>query len=143
MEIRHIDHVTLFVSDLAKSLDFYTRIVGLHLAYEGTLGGGTYGAFLDVGETMINVIEDRSLAEFIPHQHIAMSVDDVDAVYERLSSKGLAFDQPQPENLPAGYITGQRYIEFRDPDGVRIEIVQRSADYYRDHAENYSVTWDD
>jgi lactoylglutathione lyase len=143
MEIRHIDHVTLFVSDLARSLEFYTGTVGLHLAYEGTLGGGIYGAFLDVGETMINVIEDRSLAGLIPHQHIAMSVDDVDAVYAQLSRKGLKFDQPEPENLPSGYITGQRYIEFRDPDGVRIEIVQRSADYYREHAEKYRVTWQD
>lgn len=143
MEIRHIDHVTLFVSDLAKSLDFYTNIVGLHLAYEGTLGGGVYGAFLDVGETMINVIEDRSLASLIPYQHIAMSCDDVDAVFEKLRGKNLVFDQPEPENLPGGYITGQRYIEFRDPDGVRIEIVQRSADYYREHAESFRVTWPD
>ncbi len=62
----------------------------------------------------------RDLSE----QHFAFAVESADAMYADLVARGYA-PAFAPEDLPEGYIAGQRYFDLHDPDGVRIEFVQR------------------
>ena len=54
--------------------------------------------------------------------HIALSVDDLDATLERLASAGVEPERP-PYRVREG---GSRLCFLRDPDGYRIELIERA-----------------
>jgi lactoylglutathione lyase len=55
--------------------------------------------------------------------HIALTVDDLDGTLERLASEGIEPEKP-PYRVREG---GSRLCFVRDPDGYRIELIERSA----------------
>ena len=55
--------------------------------------------------------------------HIAVAVDDLDATLERLSDAGIEPERP-PYTVRDG---GSRLCFVRDPDGYRIELIEKSA----------------
>ncbi len=55
--------------------------------------------------------------------HIAVTVDDLDATLERLAEQGIEPERP-PYRIREG---GSRLCFVRDPDGYRIELIERSA----------------
>lgn len=131
MLIRQIDHAAIYVRDLATSLTWYHDNLEFPIEYHGPLGRGLFGAFLRVGDTLLNVLEDASGRD-LSQQHIGFSVEDVDRVWKQLLKKGVVFDFDAPRVLPQGYIAGQRYINFSDPNGIRLELVERRPEYYRE-----------
>ena len=50
--------------------------------------------------------------------HVALIVDDLMELYERLKGEGVTFNS-QPYNLGGGLI-----VYMRDPDGVTLELMQ-------------------
>ena len=54
--------------------------------------------------------------------HIALGVDDLDATLERLAGQGIEPEKP-PYQVREG---GSRLCFVRDPDGYRIELIERS-----------------
>jgi lactoylglutathione lyase len=56
------------------------------------------------------------------YNHIALTVDDMDATLERLSEEGIEPEKP-PYTVREG---GSRLCFVRDPDGYRIEILEKS-----------------
>jgi lactoylglutathione lyase len=55
--------------------------------------------------------------------HIAITTDDLDGALERLAGQGIEPERP-PYSVREG---GSRLCFVRDPDGYRIEIVERAA----------------
>jgi lactoylglutathione lyase len=53
--------------------------------------------------------------------HIAVSVDDLDGTLERLSGEGIEPEKP-PYSIREG---GSRLCFVRDPDGYRLELLER------------------
>jgi lactoylglutathione lyase len=53
--------------------------------------------------------------------HIAITVDDIDATLEQLAGQGIAPERP-PYTVSEG---GSRLCFVRDPDGYRIELIER------------------
>ena len=53
--------------------------------------------------------------------HIAVTVDDLDATLERLAGQGIEPEKP-PYSVREG---GSRLCFVRDPDGYRIELIER------------------
>jgi lactoylglutathione lyase len=58
------------------------------------------------------------------YNHIAIAVEDLDGTLERLSDSGI--EPEKPPYRPGGRTTGSRIAFVRDPDGYRIELVERS-----------------
>jgi lactoylglutathione lyase len=54
--------------------------------------------------------------------HIALTVDDLDATLERLKGAGIEPERP-PYTVRAG---GSRICFVRDPDGYRVEMIERA-----------------
>jgi lactoylglutathione lyase len=55
------------------------------------------------------------------YNHIAVTVDDLDATLERLAEQGIEPEKP-PYSVREG---GSRLCFVRDPDGYRIEIIEK------------------
>ena len=60
IQIKGIDHVAVNVRDIDKSLEFYTRVIGLNItAREPSKPGIEY--FLDCGPSLIGIIQAKDL----------------------------------------------------------------------------------
>jgi catechol 2,3-dioxygenase-like lactoylglutathione lyase family enzyme len=100
-----INHVALEVSDIDRSLHFYGRIFDLRLR------GRSHGAaFIDIGDQFLALMQGRS-GGADQTRHFGLVVDDKEATREALLAAGV-------EILPG------RFLDFLDPDGNRVEIVQ-------------------
>jgi len=56
------------------------------------------------------------------YNHIAVTVEDMDGTLERLATKGIEPEKP-PYRIREG---GNRLCFVRDPDGYRIELIERA-----------------
>lgn len=114
--------VMLGVRDLERSIRFYRDTLGLPMQ----IASGDF-AFFDGGGVTLSLrrapalkdpAEDGS-AEFV------FTVDDVDATYESLRSRGVEF------RIAPRVVTGdQLAADFRDPDGHVLSIFGRRAAPY-------------
>jgi catechol 2,3-dioxygenase-like lactoylglutathione lyase family enzyme len=58
--------------------------------------------------------------------HLAFVVGDIQAAYEELTAEGVEFlSEPNTDRY------GERWVYFRDPDGITVELMQPNADSRR------------
>jgi catechol 2,3-dioxygenase len=65
IKIRGIDHVAFNVKDLNKSLEFYTRVVGLKIS-EREISKPGIEYFLDCGTSLLGIIQAKDLTNSHP-----------------------------------------------------------------------------
>lgn len=106
--IEKIENLTIPVSNLKKSVDFYEKVVGLKKRSEWS----NY-ATLNVGEMMLG-LDPEPGAEL----QVYMRVADVDREYRELKEKGLQF-----LTEPKDQYWGGRTAMFKDPDGNKFILV--------------------
>ena len=128
MKIRNIDHVSINVSDIDKTLDFYGRILGLkqqqtvdcgefEITYLGLPSGVRLELFDYHGR---NRTIPRAESE-VGLRHLALQVDDVAAHETLLRAEGVQITLPTCD-LPN---LGVRVLLFLDPNGVTIEFCEK------------------
>ena len=124
-------HTMLRVKDLDKSLNFYTELLGMKLLRKRDYPTGKFTlAFVGYGEeadsTVIELTHNWEQAE--PYSlgsafgHLAIGVPDVYKACERLGAAGVKIPRPAGPMAHGGSVIA--FIE--DPDGYRIELVERS-----------------
>jgi catechol 2,3-dioxygenase-like lactoylglutathione lyase family enzyme len=99
-----INHVALQVDDIEEAVAFYTELFE-PTAVERSVPGA---AFLQIGDQFIALFERGPRAE---EPHFGLVVDDKQAARRALEEAGV-------EILPGGR------LDFRDPSGNRVQIVQ-------------------
>lgn len=122
-------HTMLRVTDLARSIAFYTDVLGMTLLRQKDCPDGQFTlAFLGYGaETDNTVIEltynwgVHQYEQGNAYGHIAIEVDDVYAATEAMRAKGATILR-EPGPMKAG-TTVLAFLE--DPDGYRIELLSR------------------
>jgi glyoxylase I family protein len=139
------DHTGITVENLERSLAFWHDVLGLELSHTahqtGELAGeitGVAGAEIKLavlktpGGHKIELLEylappDRKHSDVRPCDvgsvHIALTVDDLDAVLERIAASGWKA-AGKPQTLKTGPNAGKRVVYVRDPDGTTIEFMQ-------------------
>ena len=117
-------HIGLRVTDLERSLDFYTS-VGYELV--GTVPETDLGSL-----TMLKLPGDEFVALELVHEsthvpdgpgalsHLVVHVDDVHATVAHLAARGVQAEEPRSPDGSADFWTAW----VTDPDGCRIELVQ-------------------
>lgn len=141
--IRKIGHVVLWVSDLDRSVAFYTRVLGFRISdvySEDIVPGGM--VFLRFNPDHHGVALVGRKAE--DHRggglhHMAFAVDTLDEVLRarcHLRDHGVAIDFEGRRR--AGV---QIAIEFRDPDGHRLEIYWGLDQVGHDGAVRPAAEW--
>jgi len=149
--ISAVDHINLVVSDLERSVKFYTELLGFREFQRAHLEGewiesiiGLKDVSADVayviapeGEPRLELlcfdkpqgkaIPAHSLANTIGLRHIALRVDDIHEMVRRLKEAGVkSFSEPVA--VPTGVIThdaGHKTLcYFLDPDGILLELAE-------------------
>ena len=101
-----INHVALEVDDVDRALAFWRSLFDIEL--RGRVRGA---AFIDLGDQFIALSEGRS-GGADHERHFGLVVDDKEAMRRALAAAGA-------EILP-----GRRGLDFRDPFGNRVQVVQ-------------------
>ena len=115
MTFEHLSAVTLSVSDMARSVRFYTDL-GFSMRYGG--GDAKFTSF-HVGNGFLNLDLRPAYAGAGPWGRAIFYVSDVDAVYERALAAGLA-----PSMAPRDAEWGERYFHILDPDGHELSFAK-------------------
>jgi len=124
-------HTMLRVLDLDKSIDFYTRLLGMKLLRRTDFEGGRFTlAFVGYGEeehhTVLELTHNWDQKEPYTigsgYGHIAIGVPDIYETCKRLETEGVKIPRP-----PGPMKHGSTVIAFiEDPDGYKVELIQRS-----------------
>lgn len=139
--------IGITVSDLDRSVDFYTRVLHFRKLSDDELAGeaienvkGVFGVRIRVARLQLGQ-EQIELTEFLApkgrpvpldsrsndrwFQHIAIIVRDMDAAYAWLRQNKIQFASSGPQTLPAWNKAagGIKAFYFRDPDNHVLEIL--------------------
>jgi catechol 2,3-dioxygenase-like lactoylglutathione lyase family enzyme len=142
MAVVTIRHTGIVVSEMHRQLRFYRDVLGMEV-WEDFVGEGPFLESLTaVPGARIWMIKLRSqqggsieLLQYlncpqdVPPRvrscdvgcnHVALQIDDIDGLYERLRQEGIEFHAP-----PAVSPTGRFKMAYcRDPEGVILELVE-------------------
>jgi catechol 2,3-dioxygenase-like lactoylglutathione lyase family enzyme len=145
--VERVDAVGMTVSDLDRSVAFFTGVLGCREVGRAELAGdavehllGVFGARVRVARLLLGD-EELQLMQFVAppgrpfpadtrgndrwFQHVAIVVRDMEAGYRRLREHGIASASKGPQRLPdwnpnAG---GIEAFYFHDPDGHFLELI--------------------
>lgn len=140
-----LDHVSVTVSDMERSLAFYCDLLGLKEVERHRLEGETIskmagkpdvimevvrleapetpGVMLDLQQYVVpeGKVSDAQLGD-IAHSHFCFGVPDMWAAYKDLTAKGVQFvSEPVSFDLEWGIVY---VVFFKDPDGFILELMQ-------------------
>jgi catechol 2,3-dioxygenase-like lactoylglutathione lyase family enzyme len=146
MQITGADHTSYTISDLDRSLAFYTDVLGLEILWQRVIENPYFceiigfpacsvrGAHLRIpgSEHHIELFEyvqpSGSQADVrtmnVGSSHVSLVVDDLLAAYEELKGMGVEFRSP-PVEITAGANAGGWGVYLLDPDGITVELFQR------------------
>lgn len=115
VQVTGIHHVSINVTDLARSVDFYTAVLGLTLD-SSRPGLAVDGVWLDLPGGQVHlIVGDVPAAN---GQHFAVGVTDLDDAVAELRGYGVDVRGPVP-------VGAARQAFVSDPDGNVIELQAR------------------
>jgi catechol 2,3-dioxygenase-like lactoylglutathione lyase family enzyme len=121
-----IDHVHLRSPNPEAAARFYVEVLGARQVSQVEVGGALR-VVVDLGglPLFIEQVEPGTPVPpkppFIGMEHIGLAADDLEAAAARLRSRGVSFTVEPKEVRP-----GVRVAFVEGPDGVTIELIQRS-----------------
>ena len=138
---KEIHHAGLIVSDVERSVLFYSENFDLKETFRVEMSGEHFARAVDVPDARILLVMLGStstvleLIQYLDHPgkitpprnndigagHICFSVTDMDEACARLRANGVEFiSEPSPPVEGAG----TRFVYLRDPDGITVEVLQ-------------------
>jgi catechol 2,3-dioxygenase-like lactoylglutathione lyase family enzyme len=146
MTVRGLDHAGITVASVEAALGFYRDLLDLRVTDEGEDEGPELDAIvglagvrmryaeLDLGGGQLLEVIEYVTPEGTPLEqrpcdpgasHLALRVDDVDALFERLTAAGVPVSGRPTTITEPGVWHGARCVYSEDPDGRTVELVQR------------------
>lgn len=125
-------HMMVRALDLERSIAFYEQAFGLKVADRFDFEGFAL-VYLRGAETDFEIELTLNKGRSEPYQHadgyghVAFAVDDLDAEHARLQGLGL-----EPAEIKEFFRDGAlmaRFFFVQDPDGYKIEVLQRHGRY--------------
>jgi lactoylglutathione lyase len=123
-------HTMIRVGDLQRSVDFYTKLLGMKELRRNDVPEGKYTlAFVGYGDEASNSVIELTYNYGVEKYemgaafgHLAVGVPDVAAACDKVrAGGGKVTREPGPVKF------GKTIIAFvEDPDGYKIELIQRS-----------------
>lgn len=132
--LKSVHHIAIICSDYEVSKKFYTEVLGLEIISENYRKDSNSNK-LDLSLNGNYVIELFSFPdppkrltepEACGLRHIAFEVSDLDAEIDRINSHSYT-----TEPIRIDPFTGKRFIFFKDPDGLPIELYEEGNPRYK------------
>ena len=143
-------HMGLQVQDLERSLGFYRDVLGFEVVFrwnprEPYIAKLVGYPHVDLHSAILRLPDSDVFLELLEYRnverapvdtstanpgtaHIAFFVDDLEALYASLTDKGIASVGP-PVTPTIGPNKGGRAVYMKDPDGIRVELIQTSRGF--------------
>ncbi len=139
------NHVSVTCADFDRSLAFYHELLGLPILDQGETGNADLEAVIGMRDLRLRFAEIGfgaggflELFEYLSPRgepvrsrtcdpgnvHFCLQVEDVGAVFERLTAAGVTTRSAAPVRLSGGEWKGAGAFYCLDPDGVTIEILE-------------------
>ena len=111
---RSLNHVSIAVTDVERSAEFYSKLLGLKVVSRPANGGINLG----LGDGFLGLYK---LANPGTVHHFCLAVDDYepDKIAARLRDVGV---KATIDRNPANRTTGGDQLYFTDPDGTRVQL---------------------
>jgi lactoylglutathione lyase len=125
MRVKKLLHTRMRVSDIDRTIRFYTDVLGLEVLERKTSPRGSHLAFLRVpnSEELIELCSFPASGPVKVQEdlvHLAFQVDSLDDTIRGLADKGLTITDG-----PTTTSSGSRFIFIDAPDGYEIELIER------------------
>jgi methylmalonyl-CoA/ethylmalonyl-CoA epimerase len=135
-----IDHVAIAVPDLEASITWFTSVLGFTLKERRETAGaktGMVSAVLQAGKLNFVLLQgttaESQVSRFIQKygpgvQHLAIEVDDIEALSSNLSASGFEFDT----SIIEGGGLKQIFSKRDAGSGLMIEFIERTSSGFAD-----------
>jgi glyoxylase I family protein len=138
-----VHHIGLVVRDLERSLEFYGQMFGVAPEFTADASGDEVSEALGVPNASLRFAflrlknVDLELLSYgnprkesfdlrgcdVGASHVAIEVDDIDAMCAAMAEKGVQFFA-KPLRIDGGPLDGCKFVYFRDPDGIILELFE-------------------
>ena len=127
MKLSKVHHIAIICSDYQRSLDFYTKTLGLRVIAEHYRAArDSYKTDLALGDDYVvelfsfpNPPARTTNPEAAGLRHLAFATGDLDSAVSELDRAGIPH-----EPLRVDEFTGKRFFFLRDPDDLPVEIYE-------------------
>nr|VFK53122.1 MAG: Catechol 2,3-dioxygenase [Candidatus Kentron sp. TUN]VFK53966.1 MAG: Catechol 2,3-dioxygenase [Candidatus Kentron sp. TUN]VFK61511.1 MAG: Catechol 2,3-dioxygenase [Candidatus Kentron sp. TUN] len=148
--LHKIDHINIVVTDMARSIRFYTELLGFQLTKQAYVEGDWVETVVGLPDVQADVAylvlpdgprlelmqynapvgtarKENSLPNTVGLRHVAFQVTDIDAIVKRLRMEKIDV-LSSPASVPASTVSHQEgakwFCYLRDPDGVILELAE-------------------
>ena len=115
MLIERISAITLKVTDMARSMQFYNEILGLEIIYGGPQASFSSLRTAGAQDAILNLEQGASSSGW---GRLIFHVKDVDELWAHLQARGFDAQPPRDANW------GERYFHLQDPDGNELSFAK-------------------
>jgi lactoylglutathione lyase len=127
MKVKKLLHTRMRVSDMDRTIAFYTDVLGLEVLERKTSPRGSHLAFLRVpnSEELIELCSFPASGPVHVQEdlvHLAFQVESLDDTIASLHKKGI-----RVTDGPTTTSSGSRFIFIDAPDGYEVELIERPA----------------
>ena len=120
MKVTKISAVTLSVSDMKKSVEFYSKIPNFKIVYGGTDSKFTSFMIEDTAKSYLNLRLNKTTST--DSSRIIFYVDNVDDLFAYMENDGTISRIGKLESKPEDAEWGERFFHALDPDGYKLSF---------------------
>ena len=126
MKVTKISAVTLLISDMKKSVDFYSKMPNFKIVYGGSDNQFTSFLIDDTAKSYLNLKLDKTHST--DFGRIIFYVDDVDEFFTYMQNDETISVLGKLESKPQDATWGERFFHALDPDGYKLSFATPIGD---------------
>ena len=120
-------HTCYRIGDIDRSVSFYEKL-GFAEARRMPIGDEAINVFMQLPDEdpVLELTYNHGVDSYdlgTGYNHIALRVEDLEGTLEGLATEGI--EPEKPPYRPGGRTEGPRICFVRDPDGYRVELIER------------------
>ena len=120
MKVSKISAVTLLVSDMKRSVEFYSKIPNFKMVYGGSEAQFTSFLIDDAVKSYLNLKLGKTHST--DFGRIIFYTDDVDDLFTYMQDDKTVLALGKFESKPQDAIWGERFFHMLDPDGYKLSF---------------------
>ena len=126
MKVTKISAVTLLISDMKKSVEFYSKIPNFKIVYGCPDSQFTSFLIDDMSKSYLNLkLKKTHSTDF---GRIIFYVDDVDKIFTYMQNDETISGLGKLESKPQDATWGERFFHVLDPDGYKLSFATPIGD---------------